>query len=146
MWSFQNKKYSVMYPTTRKIFSLCILLCGRWLCGVSHNKEDFFTLYPALWKIILWCIAQKWNKEGVYYNDIILRSITHHAQTDLPHFVPGKIIPQYNMEDCPPPPRSAYVWGGRGLHGPCHMLRPGRHLYERGLGTRGPSPLTHTNL
>ena len=24
------------------------------------------------------------------------------------------------------------------------MLRPGRHLYEGGLGSRGPSPLTHT--
>ena len=45
---------------------------------------------------------------------------------------------------CPPTPRSACVLGGRGLHGPRHMSRPGRHLYKGGLGTRGPSLLTHT--
>ena len=37
----------------------------------------------------------------------------------------------------------ACVWGGRGLRGPRRMSRPGRHLYEWGLGTRGPSTHTH---
>ena len=43
-----------------------------------------------------------------------------------------------------PTPRSACVWGGEGSPWARRMLRPGRHLYEGGLGTRGPSPLTHT--
>ena len=30
------------------------------------------------------------------------------------------------------------------LHGPRHTYRPGRSLYEGGMGTRGPFPLTHT--
>ena len=39
---------------------------------------------------------------------------------------------------------SACVWGGRELRGSHHTYWPGRHLYEGGLGTRGPSRLTHT--
>ena len=30
------------------------------------------------------------------------------------------------------------------LHGPRHMYQPGHYLYEGGMGTRGPSPLTDT--
>jgi len=37
------------------------------------------------------------------------------------------------------------VYGGV-LRGPHRMSQPGCHLYEGGLGTRGPSPLTHTNF
>ena len=48
----------------------------------------------------------------------------------------------------PPPPDLPVYGGGRGLGGPRRMLRPGRHLYEGGLGTWGPSPPhshTHTS-
>ena len=45
-----------------------------------------------------------------------------------------------------PTPTLACVWGVRDLCGPCRMSQPGLHLYEGGLGTRGPFPLTHTNF
>ena len=44
----------------------------------------------------------------------------------------------------PPPPDLPVYGGGRGLRGPRRMLRPGRHVNEGGLGTRGSSPLSHT--
>jgi len=60
--------------------------------------------------------------------------------------VTGHVIvrTQFSLSYVSPHPQICLCMGGRGLRGPRRMSRPGRHHYEGGLGTRGPSPLTHT--
>ena len=68
--------------------------------------------------------------------------------TGLRDDVTGQVImrTEFSLLRVPPPPDLPVYGWGRGLRGPRHMLRVGHHLYDGGLGTRGPSPLTHTNL
>ena len=60
--------------------------------------------------------------------------------------VTGHVIArtEFSLSYLSPHPQICLCMGGRGLRGPRPLLRPGHHLFEGGLGTRGSSPLTHT--
>ena len=52
--------------------------------------------------------------------------------------------PMYGGEGSLPPIHRPIGGWRRGCIGPRHTYRPGQSLYEGRMGTRGPSPLTHT--